>query len=472
VADAGKSHDAGAKTAGTASDATRYSSAGPKGAALAPPDYGIHWVDSLTASAPLQRVRASDAGHLPSHAGYRPQQSIRAFAGESTVQRMVRIDGGAKKVDEQAYQDHGAKANVGKKVPVATLMADEHRRVFFDVAELEAYADGNTDYIGDVATTTKGTFWYRLPKDKLTVLGEEHGSPEGNVEDAIVGLGTSRFKLEAFGELPAAGGLNIDFKGTRTSMDAATRVRRVAGLVDTDNFPPALENIVIKVLAGVSFVRNGFIAGNPKTMKSKAQKAWGSREKHGRSGGERAAQYLSTAIHLAADLAGHDFGKEAESELVKSARAVSACYGKYKAVLDDFMKNKDADPLIGIYELTAPEDFKNLDAIKDFTLAMHVYASRYTEQLGIDTGNEGLQKEGQTVLANTGATLETLSPAREQIMWKNILLAQANNYLIVGMGDEHRINLEAKLNTQGIAHEKVSDALARQSGDIESKWAK
>jgi hypothetical protein len=60
VADAGKSHDAAAKTAGTASDATRYSSAGPKGAAIAPPASGIHFIDRA-GGAPIQRLIAPPA---------------------------------------------------------------------------------------------------------------------------------------------------------------------------------------------------------------------------------------------------------------------------------------------------------------------------------------------------------------------------------------------------------------------------
>jgi Domain of unknown function (DUF4157) len=388
------------------------------------------------------------------------------------VQLKVRTNGGAQHVNEAYYQTGGGKS-IGNKHSVATLIGDGVRRVFVNSAELEDFANGKTDYIGDVVTQAAGTFWYRLPKTKLTVLGEIHENPKGNVQDVILALQTSRFMYEPFNELVNVNALNIPFTGTQSRLTQINAGQRVGGLVNRATFSPDLENIVIKALTGASITRNEFISANPSAMNAQDQKQWGRRAStNDYSYGERTALYLSMGIHLASDISKQNFGPPnlVESLFISSARALKDFYLLNQSVLDTFMRAKDSDDLIGIYELTAPNNFQNLPVIKDFTLVLHEYASRYIEQLGAESGNKKLEAEGQALAGNLGATLGTLSPAREEIMWEKIQQAVSKGYLIVGMGDAHRTSLEPRLNKAGIPHEEVEQSLKRQKVAVDAGW--
>lgn len=388
------------------------------------------------------------------------------------VQRQVRTNGGAQRVNESHYVTGGGKS-VGSKRSVASLIGDGVRRVFTNKSELEDYANGKTDYIGDVATTAAGTFWYRLPKLKLTVLGESHSNVNGNVEDVILGLQTSRFMYEGLNELQMTKALNISFASTESRLGQITAGERVGKLVDKKKFKPELENIVIKALTGASITRNEFIAGNPAGMGPGDIKTWGKRTSTSDwSYGERVALYLSMGIHLAKDVSKENFGPPNSVELpfIASARDLKNFYVSNQAVLDAFMKAKDTDDLIGIYELTAPNSFGNLSVIKDFTLVLHEYASRYIEQLGSESGNKQLKKEGTALSGNLAAKIDDLSPAREEIMWEKIQLAKKQGYLVVGMGDAHRTHLKPRLDAAGISHEEVAQSLTRQKTAVDAAW--
>jgi hypothetical protein len=397
--------------------------------------------------------------------------ALQRTAGNHAVSRMlgraVRVGGGATKVDE-AYYTTGAGKAIGSKRRVSALIGDPRRRVFTDASELESYANGKTDHIGDVVTGSAGTFWYRLPKNNLTVLGEEHHSPDGNVPDVIKGFGTSRFMYEPFNELTPTKGLAVPTPGTQARLDEANKHIEVAGQVDRKLFNPDLENIVIKALTGTQIARNEYI---PKSKADRAKKPWTARKNTGEySFGERVALYFAMAIHIGADLAKHDFGKAsaAESAYVKSARQLKAVFVANQKALETFMTTKDKDDLIAIYELTKAGSFANIPAIRDFAVSFHRYGTRYIQQLGKDLGSKELEAEGAKLEKNPGAGLDDMSPAREEIMWQKI--AGASGYLLVGMGDAHRVNLAGKLGKAGIAHAFVADDLERQKKDIDAKW--
>ena len=348
------------------------------------------------------------------------------------------------------------------------------QRVFTSVAELEAYANGKLDYIGDVQTASAGTYWYRLPENKLTILGERHNNPDGNVEDVILGLQTSRFMYEPLHEFTSV--LPFDTSiggGTQARIIQIESGRRVGGLINRAFFDPHLENIVIKALTGTSITRNEFIAGNPATMNATDRQTWSGRPTTSDySYGERTALYLSMAIHIASDISQYSFGPEIfiESNYFRSARRLSEFYLANQAVLDAFMTAKDGNDLIGIYELTASNGFADLGVLNAFSLVFHEYGSRYIEQLGVQMGSARLEATGQTLAGNVAATLTTLSPAREEIMWGRIQHADTNAYLIVGMGDAHRLNLAVRLNAAGIRHEEVVQGLQAQKTTVNSSW--
>lgn len=159
-----------------------------------------------------------------------------------------------------------------------------------------------------------------------------------------------------------------------------------------------------------------------------------------------------------------------ESLFISSGRQLKESYLQNQAVFDQFMNRKDGDDLIGIYDLTAANNFADLPVINDFTLVFHEYGSRYIEQLGTESGNAALQAEGQALAGNTAATLTTMSPAREEIMWERIRHAMSSAYLTVGMGDAHRANLAPRLAAAGIPHEEVEQSLTRQRTAVNTTW--
>ncbi len=407
------------------------------------------------------------------------------------VQREVRINGGRTRVNEANYLPGGSRSRVGSQVLIRDLIGDNVRRVFNDVTELELYADGLTDYIGDVVTGAAGTFWYRLPEDQLTVLGEFHSNPLGNVEDVILGLQTSRFMYEPFHEFTEVepfreyeiGG------GTESRLEQIEQQERVGGLINRTHFAPHMENIVIKGLTGATLTRNVFIAGSPATMNSRDRQLWSGRPTvNDYSLGERTALYLSMAIHIASDISQYNFQPVTESHYIESARRLTEFYLANQPVLDQFMTIKDADDLIGIYEITHAEGFAHLPILRDFCPVFQEYASRYIEQLGVQTVNPTLESEGQALPGNL-QTLPTslpsrpgaseaaiarvfsmVDPAREEIMWARVQHARANDYLIAGMGNAHRRNLRPRLDTAGIRHEEVAQSLSAQKTTINSHW--
>ena len=313
------------------------------------------------------------------------QRSIGNHAVGRLLQRQVRVDGGKKRVDEAYYKSGKGKA-LGLKRPISGLIDDGVRRVFADARELEDFANGVTDHIGDVVTQAGDVFWFRLPKDKLTVLGEFHHYKDGNVEHVIRGLRTSRFLYEPFNEMAETKALGAPYKGTQARLEQVNKDIGIARFADRTKFNPDLENIVIKALTGASIARNEFFSLGAAARDDATWKARASTSDY--SMGERVALYLSFAMHIAADLSKHDFGPVnfVESLYVGAGRRLKESYLKYQAELDAFMKANDGDQLIGIYELTAPGGFANEAAIKAFTLAFHEYGSYYIKQLGSRAG--------------------------------------------------------------------------------------
>ena len=291
--------------------------------------------------------------------------------------------------------------------------------MFVDAQELEDYANGLTDYIGDVTTASAGTFWYRLPKDKLTVLGEYHHGKDGNVEDVIRGLRTSRFMYEPFNEMADTKALPLPFTGDARKLDEVNKGISISGFADPKTFDPHLENIVVKAVTGAAIFRNEFVPGRP----ARDDEQWKARPSTSDySMGERVALYLSFGIHVAKDVADHDFGpdNDVESLFVHTARQLKETYLRHHEELDAFMKAKDGDPLIGIYELTSPAGYANLAALKAISLALHEYGAYYIKQLGIESKSAELEAQGEALVGNLGADLDALGPLRDLMMWQKV----------------------------------------------------
>lgn len=433
---------------------------------------------SLEAEADRMGARLS-SGSMSAAPVVAASAPIATGGAQQLVQRQVRINNGRTRVREADYLPGGRKQRIGSRFSVASLIGDGVRRVFTSAGELERYANGRTDYIGDVVTAAAGTFWYRLPRYRLTVLGEYHNHPNGNVEDVIIGLNTSRFMYEPFNELA-----NVwPFRQSRIGSGTQTRLAqihsgaggsiRVGGLVNRRRYNPDLENIVIKALTGASITRNEYIPANPSGMTAAQQRRWrGRASTSDYSFGERTALYLSMAMHIAQDIAQFNFlpVRRTDTAYLTAGRALMNYYNANQAVIDQFMTAKDGNDLIGIYELTSPGGFVNLNVIRDFTVVFHEFASRYIEQLGRQIRNRVLRNEGTALATNMGATLHTLSPAREEIMWHKIRRARAGSYLLVGMGDAHRRNLQTRLIAARIPNEEVQASLRAQRAAVNASW--
>ena len=246
------------------------------------------------------------------------QRSIGKQAVGRLLQRQVRVDGGKKRVDE-AYYKTGKGQHLGRKRPISGLIDDRIRRVFADASELEDYANGFTDHIGDVVTQNGAVFWFRLPKDKLTVLGEFHHHKDGNVQDVIRGLRTSRFLYEPFNELADTKALGVPFTGTQARLEQVNKDIGIANFADRTKFDPDLENIVIKALTGASIARNEFFSLPAKARDDANWKARPSTNDY--STGERVALYLSFGMHIAADLPSTTSDRSTTSSPSTCARA-------------------------------------------------------------------------------------------------------------------------------------------------------
>jgi hypothetical protein len=431
-------------------------------------------VSPAAAPATSARAPAAALAPRPRHDGLGERLLAcrrRRVVAEPLVQRAVRIDDGTRKVGERKYQPGGLSAQVGSRYSVAALIADAVPRVFEDEAELKSYANGQTDHIGDVVTARAGTFWYRLPRDDLTVLGEEHSNPDGTVQDVLRAFRTARFMYEPFNAVTNVAALNVDHSKTTARLGVIDQGLS-AGLVRDPAFEPALENAVLKALAGTTLLGQ-FSGGDPAAMGPHEQAMWSGRANAGAwSQGERCALYLALAVQLAEDIAEHDFprAKSSEPPLTTRGRELKAMYKKHKSVLRGFMRAKEADDLVGVYELTAPKGFRSLPKLDDFASAFHAYAAEYIAALGAEKGNAELTRQGRLLENNRDPTIRELGAAREEIMWERIAEADVGGYLLVGIGDNHRVALARRLRTAGIAHAKVDEDLVAQRAANQRQW--
>lgn len=392
-----------------------------------------------------------------------------AEPAQTAVQRRVRINNGAAHAPDADYRPGGPKASVGPAHSVHAMIGDRLRRTFADTAELDAYANGTTDYIGDVVTRSSGTFWYRLPPAQLTVLGERHLNPHGNFEDVVTALRTSRFKYEPFNEVVPQGGTSLP--GTRARQDVIDTQYRVHTQV-RPGYDHRLDNAVIKALTSVADVRQ-FLSQNPPGMGRIRRREWtGRASMSDYSGGERAALYLALAIHVAHDIAAQAVPAPVAGEPVlrTATRGLKTFYTAHAAELDALMAAKDGNNLIGLYELTSPGGFAVLPTLAGFVPVFHEYGTRYIEELGRSMGNPALTAEGTRLNALPNADLFDFSPAREEVMWQKVLDARAGGFLLVGMGNAHREALHARLTAAGIANEEVTHSLHRQRRAVRSSW--
>src|SRR4051794_17892295 len=150
---------------------------------------GAEGVREHTECAPVPLV--SDPAAPMASMGTEEILSLQRTAGNQAVGRAlgraVRVGGGATKVDEAFYKTGAGKA-IGSSRLVAALIADPVKRVFADKAELEKYANGGTDYIGDVVTGSAGPVLYRVAARPNDRPRGGDPTPRGHAPGRVQGL--------------------------------------------------------------------------------------------------------------------------------------------------------------------------------------------------------------------------------------------------------------------------------------------
>ena len=139
----------------------------------------------------------------------RPEQvlALQRSIGNGAVGRMLSRAVGRRRQAEgrRGVSTRPARARTSASAASLALIDDPIKRVFVDHDRARELRGGDLDHVGDVVTQAAGTFWFRLPLDKLTVIGEEHHNKDGNVEDVIRALRRLRWMYEPFNELGGRG---------------------------------------------------------------------------------------------------------------------------------------------------------------------------------------------------------------------------------------------------------------------------
>ena len=349
---------------------------------------------------------------------------------------------------------------------VTRLFTDDLQREFESWGEFDEYLNFRADWVGEVTTGKGRRYWYRLPTDKLTVLGESHRSKSGNVQDVIEGLRTVRFMYEPINAMYAVGP-DVDYAST-TSRLAKFTDEVTSGMDHSSLYSNELESAVLKAMTAMFMFESGDSPGSKGFVEDPDDGDWDDAEVGGYSLGERTAFYFALAIDIASDVARVDWSQlNITDPLVKESAALASAYLSRQKTLDTMRETKDASATMGIRTLTKRLDPKSL---LPFVHAFVRWGSRYTVELGIKLGSRKLQKEGAKLKPGRGLTLDDLSPAREAVMWERILIAARNDYLLVGVGDAHRQNLKDRLTEHGIAHAEVAEDLKHQQRAVGRRW--
>ena len=144
------------------------------------------------------------------------------------------------------------------------------------------------------------------------MLGEFHHDKDGNVQDVIRGLRTSRFMYEPFNELADTKALAVPFTGTQTRLEQANKDIGIPGSRTARSSTPTSRTSTIKALTGASIARNEFIPARPRPAATTrtGRPARARATTLSASGSRCTSRSRSTSRH---DLSKHDFGPATSS---------------------------------------------------------------------------------------------------------------------------------------------------------------
>ena len=379
--------------------------------------------------------------------------------------RKVGIKHGCKTEEAEHAQYIGDLEHTGRG-DVRGLFTDDLRREFESWYEFDKYIAGNADHIGDVTTGAGKRFWYRLPADKLTVLGETHRNPDGNVQDVLIGLQTARFMYEPINVLSAVGP-DIEYTGTWARLHESD-VERTKGMNRSNPHGNWLESAALKCMTAMFMFESGFDRESKGFVDDPLNPDWDDAPEGGYTLGERTAFYYVMAIQIAYDIAQYTWDPvNKPGPLVDESDELKDVYVQHRKMLDAMRETKDSSPTMGIRTLAKGRDLK---AMREFATVFVRWGGKHTVELGKALGSKELSDEGAKLRPGKGLTLDDLSPAREALMRQRILVAQKKGYLLVGVGDAHRKNLKKWLKRNGVEHAEVELDLKNQKDAVKRRW--
>lgn len=336
------------------------------------------------------------------------------------------------------------------------LINDNIKRIFADKDEMNAYITGQTDYIGDVKNK-----WVRLDTG-FTVMGETHGNSAGTVEDVIVGTRCRRFLYEPFNEMEDLS--NSSRGGSWRTPQLTQDLNTSKNLEQTGQqayLSPELENVVFK-LANVWYELPKFVSN----CRSDERDDW---EYDGDFYSERVSHYTRLAILVARDVASWNV----------SDGSVPDKFGKHylqnQTLFDTMVHRKGRDKRVYLHEMCPdPLSSGDLTALEKFASLGYMWMANYTYLLGAKKKDKTLMGFGKQMRENTEWQNEyprekhPAYEAREHIMLQKLAAAKSSGYILAGMGDAHREDLEKTHGSYADKWVKVTDFI-RSSGDISEK---
>lgn len=394
-----------------------------------------------------------------------PADPLAGLLREAVLQRKVGIKIGSKTEEAELDQYIGDLEHT-KRGDVRGWFGDDLRREFEDWYEFDKYIAGTADHIGEVTTDAGKRYWYRLPTDKVTVLGETHRNPDGNVQDVLKGLQTARFMYEPINVLSSVGP-DIEYTGTWKRLDESD-VERTKGMNRSNPRGNWLESAALKAMTAMFMFESGFDRESKGFVDDPSNRDWDDAPVGGYTLGERTAFYYVMAIQIASDIARYDWDPvNKPGPLVDESDELKDVYVQHRKMLEDMRKTKDASPTMGIRTLAKGRDLK---AMREFATVFVRWGGEHTVELGKALGSKELSEAGAKLRPGKGLTLDDLSPAREALMRQRILVAKEKGYLLVGVGDAHRKNLRKWLEQHGVAHAEVELDLKNQRSAVKHRW--
>ena len=398
-----------------------------------------------TVSRQVQKNRgaAMQEEHLSPKGASKVAPAISHTSNSPAVQTKVGLEDTKRQVDFNNYKQLG----VNFSYEMLGMVVDPLKRTFKNTNEFHDYVAGSTDHIGEVPSKN---FWVRLDKSKFHVIGEEHQNPAGNFVDIVKAVGTERFMYEPFHD---ATGLQ-DTKTAKNRKFGYT-TGMLSDKKDQDHelgakvgkYDPSMENIAVKTMPIYHILRKitADLRANPGNLSN-----YKGQGKKGYSVFERVAHYFRYAVSMAADVLSWQVDPSS------AAYKFGAFYQKNQALLGLMaLIRQFGGPQVHIGDMLFKTSSADLDTIDKFSELGFNFVQEYLLQLAQEKGDKSLEKIAKSLKGKVDkdpfGDKSGVNKAREWFMVENLKRGKPGGYLLAGMGDAHRENLQKP-------HKKLADS--------------